>query len=71
MPKNTIMDRSPKAVAEYAQNDSLALKDVDLNDIVDELMIRGTEANKLYRMKVIRTLEELSRTLRQVYVNSL
>ncbi len=57
------MKITPEQVADYARNDSLALKEVDLKDLIEEIRIRGTESNTLFRCKVITIVKKLATTL--------
>jgi hypothetical protein len=65
------MDITPEQVAEYANKDSLALKEVALADLLEELRIRGTEACKLHRTHVIKRLQSLTDDLEKAYDNSI
>jgi hypothetical protein len=62
---------NPKQVAEYAEQDSLALSEVRWEDIQDELRIRGTESGKLTRKELITNLQCLTAELQEAYRLSL
>ena len=61
---------TPKQVAEYARKDSLALKKVDLKDLIEEIRIRGTESNTLSRCDVITIVKKLAENLDEGLVRS-
>ena len=61
---------TPEQVAEYARKDSHALKEVDLKDLVEEIRIRGTETNTLFRCKVITVVKKLAEDLDHALMRS-
>ena len=61
---------TPTQVAEYANRDSLALGMVANSDLLEELRVRGTEANTLSRMYIIQKLEDLASELKKTYLRS-
>jgi len=61
---------TPTQVAEYANRDSLALGMVANSDLLEELRVRGTEANTLSRMYIIQKLKDLASELKKTYLRS-
>ena len=62
---------TPEKVAEYADKDSMALKDVKLEDMLEEIYIRGGESNTLTRLEVIRKTRELVDNMQTHFNNSI
>ena len=62
---------TPEQVANYAKQDSRALKEVALEDILEEIRIRATESNTLTRLDVISATHKLLNTMQEVYENSI
>lgn len=62
---------TPEKVKEYADKDSMALKDVVLEDMLEEIYIRGGESSTLDRLEVIRKTKELADNMQTAYTNSI
>jgi hypothetical protein len=62
---------TPNDVAEYAKKDSMALKEVVLEDMLEEIFIRGGESCTLARLEVIRKTKELADNMQTQFDNSI
>jgi hypothetical protein len=62
---------TPTEVAKYASTSSYALSEVQLEDMLEEIRIRGTETATLYRIQIITDIETLAKSLRETYLKSI
>jgi hypothetical protein len=65
------MKLTPKDVKEYADKDSRALMEVELDDILYELKIRATESRTMTKMYVIEQMRKVADEAMEIYQKSI